>query len=298
MNKKFIAIFTLFCLSFSIFVFCETIVLKSGRTVEGKILEKTDKYIKVDIEGIPITYYLDDIESINGAKEVSSSVNKNNFAGIPEKTSNVKNEYTPESVTHEIFSILPSGNEAYLILLNKGMVCLHQGNYDQAIAEFNKAIELNSRLPHAYNNRGIAYWRKGNYDQALADFTKSIEISPNNATSYVGRGSVYGDKGNYDQAISDFNKAIDLDPNIADTYYNRGSIYHDKGDYTKAISDYSKAIEIKPIWPQLYHNRAIAYYYTQEYEKAWADVRKAKELGHKINPELVSRLQEASGREK
>lgn len=48
------------------FVFAETVILKSGQQIEAKILEKTDKYIKVDLYGVPITYYFEDIESIDG----------------------------------------------------------------------------------------------------------------------------------------------------------------------------------------------------------------------------------------
>ncbi|MDD4183552.1 MAG: DUF6263 family protein [Candidatus Omnitrophica bacterium] len=60
--------------SFYFFSFAETVVLKSGKTIEGKIIEKTDKSIKVDIEGISLTYYLDNIESIDGKKIATASV--------------------------------------------------------------------------------------------------------------------------------------------------------------------------------------------------------------------------------
>ncbi len=49
-------------------VFAEKIALKSGKTVEGKIREKTNEKIKVDIDGIPVTYYFDQIVSIDGKK--------------------------------------------------------------------------------------------------------------------------------------------------------------------------------------------------------------------------------------
>ncbi len=49
-----------------LFCFAETIVLNSGKTVTGKILEKTDKSIKVDVESIPVTYYFDEIKIIDG----------------------------------------------------------------------------------------------------------------------------------------------------------------------------------------------------------------------------------------
>ncbi len=45
-------------------LFAETIVLKSGKTIEGKIIEKTDKNIKIDFYGVTLTYSLDEIQSI------------------------------------------------------------------------------------------------------------------------------------------------------------------------------------------------------------------------------------------
>jgi hypothetical protein len=54
--------------------FAETVVLKSGKIVDGKIIEKTDKYIKIDLYGIPVTYYMDDIESIDGEKVIKENV--------------------------------------------------------------------------------------------------------------------------------------------------------------------------------------------------------------------------------
>ncbi|GEM_PF-3562131 len=49
-------------------VFAETLVLTSGQEVEGEIAEKSDKFIKMDVEGIQVTYYSDEIESIDGHK--------------------------------------------------------------------------------------------------------------------------------------------------------------------------------------------------------------------------------------
>jgi len=51
----------------------ETIVLKSGKTLEGEIIAQTDDYIKVSFERVPLTYYLDDIESIDGQKTAVSA---------------------------------------------------------------------------------------------------------------------------------------------------------------------------------------------------------------------------------
>ena len=53
-------------------MFAETIIFKSGKTVEGKILNKSSESIKVDIEGVPVTYFIDEIESIDG-ENISSA---------------------------------------------------------------------------------------------------------------------------------------------------------------------------------------------------------------------------------
>lgn len=52
------------------FCFADTIVLKSGKKVEGKILEKSADALKIDISGMSVNYFLDEIDSINGEKPV------------------------------------------------------------------------------------------------------------------------------------------------------------------------------------------------------------------------------------
>jgi tetratricopeptide (TPR) repeat protein len=76
------------------------------------------------------------------------------------------------------------------------------GNYDQAIAHFNKALEINPEYAEAFNNRGVAYAKgKGQYDKAISDYTKALEISPRLAGAHNNRGIAYGEKHQYDKAV-------------------------------------------------------------------------------------------------
>jgi tetratricopeptide (TPR) repeat protein len=77
-----------------------------------------------------------------------------------------------------------------------------------------------SRDAKFYNNRGIAYGEKGQYDQAILDLNKAIEINPRYDKAYNNRGIVYRLKGQYGQAISDFNKAVEINPKDAEGYNN------------------------------------------------------------------------------
>ena len=53
---------------------------------------------------------------------------------------------------------------------------------------------------------------KGDYDRAIADYDRAIQLKPDYADAYVGRGVAYGEKGDYDRAIADFDRAIQLKP--------------------------------------------------------------------------------------
>ena len=130
-------------------------------------------------------------------------------------------------------------------LLNQGVVLLEEGQYDRAIAYFNKAIEINPKYADAYNNRGNAYAKKGQYDKAIADYNKAIEINPRFAAAYNNRGNAYMGNGQYDKAISDYNKAIEINPRDAFAYDNRGFVYMVKlGNKNKACSDWKRACEL------------------------------------------------------
>jgi len=62
----------------------------------------------------------------------------------------------------------------------------------------------------AYNNRGNSYLSMGKYDQAISDFNKAMEIKPRDALAYYLRGKAYYFKKEYDKSWGDINKAQEL----------------------------------------------------------------------------------------
>ncbi|MGD8499792.1 MAG: tetratricopeptide repeat protein [Phycisphaerales bacterium] len=116
--------------------------------------------------------------------------------------------------------------------------------------------------------------------------------------SYYNRGTDHMNNREYDRAILCFNKAIKINWRFAEAYCNRGIAYCEKGECDRAILDFDKAIEIRPEFAEAYGSRAIAYYDKQEYDEASADVRKAQSLGHRVPPDFLDALGEASGPEK
>ncbi|MGR3311514.1 MAG: tetratricopeptide repeat protein [Candidatus Brocadiales bacterium] len=173
-----------------------------------------------------------------------------------------------------------------------------KGEYDRAIGDYNKAIEINPKYAEAFNNRGNVYHSKGEYDRAILDYNEALKINSRYAKAFYNRGTAYGQgKGEYDRSILDFNEALEIIPRFAEAYNNRGIAYYDKGEYGRAIGDFNEALEINPRDADAYNNRAISYYSKKEYGKAWDDVHSAQGLGLQVHPEFLKALREASGRE-
>ena len=86
--------------------------------------------------------------------------------------------------------------------------------------------------------------RKGDFDKALADLNKAIELTPNSAEAYHDRGWAYLLKGDLDEAVADFNRAVDMEPSYAEAYCNRGLARKGQGRRAEAIADLGKCIEL------------------------------------------------------
>ena len=103
-------------------------------------------------------------------------------------------------------------------------------------------------------NRGNAYLIRGNFNPALQDFNKAVELDPNDANAYIIRGDAYLEKGDFDQALQDFNRAIELHPENAEAYVIRGSTWLYRQEWEKAKADLTTAKDMGIDIIALFHN--------------------------------------------
>ena len=93
---------------------------------------------------------------------------------------------------------------------NKGVEYGQQGRFDEAIAEYTKAILLDSSLAEAYSNRGNAYRALGEVQRAIADYAEAIRLNPQDAGAYASRALAYTALGKDRSAERDIDKAVEL----------------------------------------------------------------------------------------
>jgi tetratricopeptide (TPR) repeat protein len=112
----------------------------------------------------------------------------------------------------------PSTAAAYT---RRGLERFHDGNLDEALADFTQAIALKPRYHMAYTCRGGVRLEQGDLDNAIRDFTIAIRLSPRDAYApLTGRGMARRRKGRHAQAIADYRQAIRLNPIHGDRAYN------------------------------------------------------------------------------
>jgi len=91
---------------------------------------------------------------------------------------------------------------------------------DLAICTCTHVIESGKRAEQvrllAYSHRAAAFQKKGDYDLAIADYNKVIELNPHFAGAYYRRALAYESQGDKDQAIADLRKVLEIDPSNTD----------------------------------------------------------------------------------
>ena len=186
--------------------------------------------------------------------------------------------------------------EAYY---NRGIA--HSNNreeYDIAIADFEKAIEMNPTYAWAYHSRAVAHIHKKNYERAIADFNEAIRLDSKMAISYLGRGNAYEEKGEYQTALTDYDEAIRIDASICPcAYLSRGILYWRIGELDKSLVEYTQALSHDPKYALAYNNRGLVHEAKGDRDRALADFSEAIRLNGKNALALNNRgkLYEAMG---
>ncbi len=155
---------------------------------------------------------------------------------------------------------LYAATDTALVRIQEGTAALLRGKYDQAVISFGKALNEpdlpSNRLARIHSDRGVAHWRLAQHEEALKDFNRAIELYDGSAATHNNRANVLIDLGRYQEALSDLNRAISLAPAYGAAYNNRGNTHFQLGQHEQALKDYRKAIQLMPANAVPYNGRA------------------------------------------
>ena len=119
---------------------------------------------------------------------------------------------------------------------------------------------MSSNDVNNFNRLGIQYYKDGNYKEAIVNFNSAIELAPYNPDYFHNRAECYRLSEQYEKAIEDYNVVLKSSSGDATDYYKRGICYSRTDSHQQAIDDFNNAIKLKPtIDDDCYMCRALAF---------------------------------------
>jgi tetratricopeptide (TPR) repeat protein len=170
------------------------------------------------------------------------------------------------------------GLEEQEIYFQRGRTQYQLRDYASVLADLNRAVELQPENGSNYQWRGTTHYKLQDYAAALADLNRAVELQPENGSNYRWRGMTHYKLQDYAAALADLNRAVELQPENGSFYDWRGAIQYRLGDYMAALADLNRAVELLPENSSPYQGRGQTQYQLQDYMAALADFNRAVKL--------------------
>ncbi|HYA13203.1 MAG TPA: tetratricopeptide repeat protein [Syntrophales bacterium] len=216
-------------------------------------------------------------------------------------------------------------------ITQQGLSLLREKQYPQAIEQFNKAIDLDSKAITPYILRGSAFIQMKEYEKAIDNFNQAIAAMPKEAAAYFHRGRTYFIMKEYDKAMDDLTTVLRLRPGHVGALIMKANIYSQQREYSLAVAELEKAvqlhkwdyavlcelgniyyrtkrfrdsvrvlssaIEMKPSVAIAYMFRSRSYRALRMNSKAMEDLKAAAGLGNKVAQNMLERMKKGGPRE-
>ena len=214
-----------------------------------------------------------------------------------------------------LFGCATGGKKYANDFFDQGIVWFQKGEYDRAVNDFSKALEMapdGKENYVVYYNRGLAYYKNREYDMAIRDLTTSIQLTPGTRQKgkrtpgiydssmvitpptpkieyelfnvYKARGDAWFYREGFKQAMDDYSMALRYGTQrkeLPSVYDGRGWARFESGDFDGAIEDFSTALSINSRLAQSYFGRARAWSEKGNVDMALRDAW----MAHKLRPD-------------
>jgi tetratricopeptide (TPR) repeat protein len=209
--------------------------------------------------------YLDPLNNIPSSAKAAQAVDDNTF------------EFVAKKVLALSKQIKQHPNKASLYL-QRGKLNVRMLEFDDAVADTTKALELDKSQVDAWFWRGMALGRQRKLDAAIDDLSTYLAHRPNDSRAYTKRGVRYIWKGDLVNAEKDLRRAIQLDATNAEAHDDLGVIVAQRGELKKAAQHFSTTVSVDPSYAKGHQNLAMTYFLQGDYHPALKSVNRSLAL--------------------
>ncbi len=189
-----------------------SITLKSGKKIEGKIIEETADYLKIEYNGEPVYYERKTIESVEKKQDTNEYL-KNGLAYASRgDLERAEGEFAMAQAINPDDPNINGGltiieevrrgtiSRGFAIYLLRGSNYLLNRQYKPAIINFEKALRDKLDDPDICYNLGICYYSIDKYNPAAYYLEKTLKVHPADKEATLILGNIYAMQGKYTQA--------------------------------------------------------------------------------------------------
>ncbi len=236
----------------------------------------------------------------------------------PPSIANTENKQPVDQVNIDTLPGVEQGqikqNQVGLAHLALGIAYIEAGQIDQAICEFQSAIEANPHHLESHVRLGATYGLKGMAYEAQSEYKKAIDINLNEAVAkivfsalpitanqkantdvlkaHINLGDAYKKEGKLKRSRIEYEKALELKPehpiaskSLSEIYYSLGTSCLENKEYDNAVGAFNKVVELNPEFPQIkdalekaHYNLGIKYAKNGKLDKAITEFNKTMEI--------------------
>lgn len=131
-------------------------------------------------------------------------------------------------------------------LLDLGDSFFRQGDYDDAIAQFRKALSLRPDDVRAHRTLGDLLFNKKELDGAISEYREALRLNPNDGAAHRSLGNVLFNKNDFDGAKTEYREVLRLNPKDSEIHRSLGDVLFNKSDFENASAEYREALRLNP----------------------------------------------------
>jgi len=218
---------------------------------EGYIPTYVDIYVRQLERNPKITLTLKKIEEEESDK---LTIKDEAALNLLEKANQLFIEEKYDEAITLLEQFLEQNPNAYQTYLSIGDCYREKGEFDKAIEEYNRVLEMakiddlmgKEMAAKALAGIGECYLKKEDFETAQNYFKQSVDSYPENEILAYNVGEIYFSNQKIDEAIHYFELATQIKPDWGDPYLKLGYVYLNKADNAKAIENFEKFLELEP----------------------------------------------------
>ncbi|MEO8343208.1 MAG: tetratricopeptide repeat protein, partial [Gallionella sp.] len=176
--------------------------------------------------------------------------------------------------------------EAHAVI---GMALKELGKLDAAVVSYQRALRIKPDLAEVHSNLGNALQDLGQLENAVESYRRALALKPDFMEAHSNLGNALQGLGQLENAVESYRRALALKPNFVEAHNNLGLALKDLGKLESAIDSYRQALELKPDFAEAYSNLLFALNYTANHASSYY-LEQARQYGRIVAAKVDARF--------